>query len=100
MKTKFIILAAIVLLSAIIYLQINFHFAIQKEAMERFRIEQEIAANHLSEEVESYLYSLTEKSESLISIHGLQPEDLIEIKKKIAVEFDSLKNHYIKSINI
>lgn len=100
MKTKLIVVAAIILCICIVYIQINLHNETKKELIEKFRTEQEITARHFSEEVETFLRVLTERIESLTSFHGLQYGNIGEIKTIVDEDFEYFKEDQVKSISV
>ena len=100
MKTKLIVVAAVILCISIVYIQINLHNETRKELIEKFRTEQEITTRHFSEEVETFLRVLTENIESLTSFRGLQDGNIGEIKKIVDEDFEYFKEDQVKSISV
>ena len=66
MKTKYLLIAAIIFLFAIVYLQINLHNQTQKELIEKFKTEQEITTRHFAEEVKTFLQEQTDRIKSFV----------------------------------
>lgn len=100
MKTKYFLIAAIIFLSAIVYLQINLHNQTQKELIEKFKTEQEILARHFAEEVETFLQEETDRIKSFVLFQGLQHGKMSEIKTLVDEDFEYFKKDQVKSINV
>ncbi|GEM_PF-666476 len=100
MKTKYLLITAIIFLFAIVYLQINLHNQTQKELIEKFKTEQEITASHFAEEVETFLHEETDRIKSFVLFQGLQHGKMSEIKTLVDEDFEYFKEDHVKSINV
>jgi len=100
MKTKYLLITAIIFLTAIVYLQINLHDQTQKELIEKFKTEQEITARHFAEEVETFLHEETDRIKSFVLFQRLQHGKMSEIKTLVDEDFEYFKEDHVKSINV